>query len=78
MHSVGGHILPLCDAGQLLAEVEVCQLAAAVGEERQQVVVEVLEVQLLVFVDGACERDHPAGATFLQARQEQVGEEEVT
>lgn len=78
MHSNGGHSFPFCDAGQLLAEVDVGQLAATVGEEGQQVVVEVLEVQFLVFVVGACECDHPAGSTFLQTRQEQVSEEEVT
>lgn len=71
------HPFPFCDSGQLLAEVNVGQLAAAVGEERQQIVVEVLEVQLLVFVVGAREGDHPAGGTLLQARQEQISEEEV-
>lgn len=78
MHSVAGHSLPLSDATQLLTEVDVGQLAAAVGEEGQQVVVEVLEVEFLVLVARACERDHAAGAAFLQARQKQIGEEEVT
>ena len=78
VHSVGGHSFPLSDASQLLTEVDVGQLAAAVGEEGQQVVVEVLEVQFLVLVAGACKRDHPAGGAFFQARQKQIGEEEVT
>lgn len=77
MHSVGGHIFALRDAGQLLAEVDVGQLAAAVGEEGQQVVVEVLEVQLLVLVGGAREGEHAAGGALLQAGQEQIGEQEV-
>lgn len=50
MNSIGGHSFPFCDAGQFLAEVDVGQLAAAVGEEGQQIVVEILEVQFLVFV----------------------------
>ncbi len=78
MHSIRGHSFSFGDAGQFLTEVDVGQLAAAVGEEGQQVVVEVLEVQLLVFVDGACEVDHPAGCTLLQARQKQIGQKEVT
>lgn len=73
VHSIGGHSFPFSDAGHFLTEVDVSQLAAAVGEEGQLVVVEVLEVQFLVFVAGACEGDHPAGGTFLQARQKQVG-----
>lgn len=73
MHSIGGHSFPFGDAGQFLTEVDVGQLAAAVGEEGQQVVVEVLEVQFLVLVGGACEGDHPAGGTLLQARQKQIG-----
>ena len=78
VHSVAGHSLPLGDAGQLLAEVDVGQLAAAVGEEGQQVVVEVLEVKFLVLVAGACEGDHPARGAFFQAGQKQIGEEEMT
>lgn len=78
MHSVGRHSFPFSDAGQFLTEVDVGQLAAAVGEEGQQVVVEVLEVQFLVFVAGACKGHHPAGGTFLQPRQKQIGEEKVT
>ena len=78
VHSVGRHSFPLSDAGQFLTEVDVGQFAAAVGEEGQQVVVEVLEVQFLVFVAGAREGDHPAGGTFFQARQKQISEEEVT
>lgn len=77
MDGVGGHSFPFSDAGHLLTEVDVGQLAAAVGEEGQQVVVEVLEVQFLEFVAGACEGDHAAGGAFLQARQKQIGEEEV-
>lgn len=69
MHNIGGHAFPFGDAGQFLAEVDVGQLAAAVGEEGQQIVVEVLEVQFLVFVGGACEGDHPARGALLQARQ---------
>ncbi|KAF3851408.1 hypothetical protein F7725_013180 [Dissostichus mawsoni] len=71
VHSIGGHSFPFSDAGHFLTEVDVSELAAAVGEEGQLVVVEVLEVQFLVFVAGACEGDHPAGGTFLQARQKQ-------
>lgn len=78
VHSIGGHSLPFGDAGQFLTEVDVGQFAAAVGEEGQQVVVEVLEVQFLVFVCGACEGDHPAGGALLQARQKQICQEEVT
>lgn len=78
MHSIGRHSFPLSDAGHFLAEVDVGQLAAAVREEGQQVVVEVLEVQFLVFVAGAREGDHPAGGTLLQARQKQIGQQEVT
>lgn len=77
MHNIGGHSFPLCDASQLLAEVDVGQLAAAVGEEGQQVVVEVLEVQLLVSVDGACEGDHSAGGALFQPGQKEIGQEEV-
>lgn len=77
MHGIGRHPFPFCDSGQFLAKVNVGQLAAAVGEEGQQIVVEVLEVQLLVFVVGACEGDHPAGGTLLQAWKEQIGEEKV-
>lgn len=77
VHCIGRHPLPLSDSGQLLAKVNVGQFAAAVGEERQQVVVQVLEVQLLVFVVGAREGDDPAGGALLQPRQEQVRKEEV-
>lgn len=78
MHCVGGHPFALGDACQFQAEVNVGQLAAAVGEERQQVVVEVLEVQFLVLVGGAGESDHTAGGALCEARQQQVGEEEVS
>lgn len=77
VHRIRRHPFPFSDPGQFLAKVNVGQLAAAVGEERQQVVVEVLEVQLLVFVVGAREGDHPAGGTLFQAWQEQISEEEV-
>lgn len=77
MHCIRRHPFPLHDPGQLLTKVYVGQLAAAVGEEGQQIVVEVLEVQLLVFVVGACERDHPTGGTLLQARKQQISKEEV-
>ena len=73
MHSVGRHSFPLGDAGQLLGEVQVGQLAAAVGEEGQQVVV--LEVQLLVFVVGAGEGDHTARGALSQTAKQQVGEQ---
>lgn len=65
MNSIGGHSFPFCDAGQFLAEVDVGQLAAAVGEEGQQIVVEILEVQFLVFVSWACDSDHPARGALL-------------
>lgn len=77
MHRIRGNPFPFSDSGQLLTKVNVGQLAAAVGEEGQQVVVEVLEVQLLVFIVGARESDNPAGRTLLQTRQEQVSEEEM-
>lgn len=77
VHRIRCHPFPFSDSGQFLAKVNVGQLAAAVGEERQQIIVEVLEVQLLVFVVGAREGDHPAGGTLFQAWQEQIGEEEV-
>lgn len=77
VHRIRGHPFPFGESGQFLAKVNVGQFAAAVGEERQQIVVEVLEVQLLVFVVGACEGDHPAGGTLFQACQEQISEEEV-
>lgn len=64
MHRIRRHPFPFSDSGQFLAKINVGQFAAAVGEERQQIVVEVLEVQLLVFVVGACEGDHPAGSTL--------------
>lgn len=64
VHRIRRHPFPFGDSGQFLAKVNVGQFAAAVGEERQQIVVEVLEVQLLVFVVGACEGDHPAGSTL--------------
>ena len=73
VHSIGGHSFPFSDAAHFLTEVDVGQLAAAVGEEGQQVVVEVLEVQFLVFVARTCEGDHAARGTFLQARQKQIG-----
>lgn len=60
MHGIGSHSFSLGDAGQFLTEIDVGQLAAAVGEVGQQVVVEVLEVQLLVFVAGTSERYDPA------------------
>lgn len=78
VHSKRAHSLPFGEARQLLTEVDVGQFAAAVGEEGQQVVVQVLEVQLLVFVAGACERYHPAGGALLQAGQKQVSQQEVT
>lgn len=70
MHCVGGHPFALSDTGQFQAEVNVGQLAAAVGEERQQVVVEVLEVQFLILVGGAGKSDHTAGGTLCEARQQ--------
>lgn len=73
MHSIWSHSFPVSDATQFLTEVDIRQLAAAVGEEGKQVVIEVLEVQFLVFVSGACEGHHPAGGTLLQARKKQVG-----
>lgn len=78
VHRVGGHAFALSDASQLQAEVNVGQLATAVGEEGQQVVVEVLEVQFLVLVGGTGESDHAARCALYKARQQQVGEEEVT
>lgn len=77
MHCVCGHCFPLHHARQLLCEIDVGQFAAAVGEEREQVVVQVLEVEPLVLVVGAGQRDHSAGGAFLQPRKQQVGEEEV-
>lgn len=77
MHGIRRHPFPLGDSGQLLTKVNVGQFAAAVGEERQQIVVEVLEVQLLVLVVGAREGDYPAGGALLQPGQEQISEEEV-
>lgn len=77
MHCIRRHPFPLRDPGQLLTEVNVGQLAAAVGEEWQQIVVQVLEVQLLVFVVGAREGDYPAGGALLQPWQEQISKEEV-
>lgn len=77
MHCVRRHPFPLGDSGQLLSKVNVGKFAAAVGEEGQQVVVEVLEVQLLVFVVGAREGDDPAGGALLQPWQEQISKEEV-
>jgi len=77
VHGIGAHPLGLAHARQLLGEVDVGQLAAAIGEEGQQVVVEVLEVQLLVLVAGAGERDHTAGRALPQPGQQRVGEQEV-
>lgn len=77
VHCVGGHPFALSDASQFQAEVNVCQLAAAVGEEGQQVVVEVLEVQFLVLVGGTGESNNAARSAFYEARQQQVGEKEV-
>lgn len=77
MHCIRCHPFPFSDSSQLLSKVDVGQLAAAVGKERQQIVVKVLKVQLLVFVGGASERDDPAGGTLLQAWQEQISKEEV-
>lgn len=68
MHGIGSDSFSLGDAGQFLTEVNIGQLAAAIGEEGQQVVVEVLEVQLLVFVAGASESYDPAGGALLQPR----------
>ncbi|KAF3851406.1 hypothetical protein F7725_013178 [Dissostichus mawsoni] len=51
VHSIGGHSFPFSDAGHFLTEVDVSELAAAVGEEGQLVVVEVLEVQFLTLKD---------------------------
>lgn len=78
MHCVGGHPFALSNASQFQAEVNVGQLAAAVGEEGQQVVVEVLKVQLLVLVGGTGESDHAAGSALYKARQQHVGQKEVT
>lgn len=78
VHSVRGHVLPFHDATQFLAEVDVGQFAAAVGKEGKQIVVEVLKVQLLIFVVGAREGDDSTGGTFFQAWQEQIGEEKMT
>lgn len=78
MYSVGRHSFALRDASQLLGEVDVRQFAAAVGEEREQVVVKVLEVQSLVLVAGACEGDDAARRALLKSRQQEVGQEEVT
>lgn len=73
VHSIGGHPFPFGNAGQFLTEVNVGQLAAAVREEWQQIVVEVLKVQFLVLVGGACEGDHPAWGTLFQPWQKQIG-----
>lgn len=78
MHSVRRDPLALRHPGQLLGEVDVGQLAAAVGEEGEQVVVQVLEVQLLVLVVFAGEGDNPARGGLFQAAQQQVSEKEVT
>lgn len=72
MHSIGGHSFSFSDAGQFLTEVYVGQLAAAVGEEGQQIIVEVLKVQFLVFIIGACESYHAAGGTLFQAQQKEI------
>lgn len=60
MNSICGHSFSLHHASELLGEVDVGQLAATVGEEGEQVVVEILEVELLVFVAGAGQVDHSA------------------
>lgn len=73
MHSIRGHPFPFGDAGQFLTEINVGQFAAAVGEEWQQIVVEVLKVQFLVFVGRACEGDHSARGALFQAWQQQIG-----
>ncbi len=73
VNGVRGHSVPLQHASELLCEVNVGQLAAAVGEERKQVVVEILEVQLLVLVAGAGEIDHSARWTLFQPREKKVG-----
>lgn len=78
MHCTGRHPFALSDAGQFQAEVNVGQFAAAVGEERQQVVIEVLKIQLLVLIGGAGESDHAAGGTLCEARQQQIGQEKVS
>lgn len=72
VHGTGCDSFSLSDAGQFLTEVDVGQLAAAVSEEGQQVVVQVLEVQFLIFIAGTCECQNPAGGAFLQSRQKQV------
>lgn len=78
MHSVGSHSFALRDASQLLGEVDICQFAAAVGEEREQVVVKVLEVQSLVLVAGASEGDDAARCALFKSRQQKIGQEKVT
>lgn len=78
MHCTGRHPFALSDAGQFQAEVNVGQFAAAVGEERQQVVIEVLKIQLLVLIGGAGESDHAAGGTLCEARQQQIGQKKVS
>lgn len=77
MYSVGRHSFALHDASQFLGEVDICQFAAAVGEEREQVVVKVLEVQSLVLVAGAGEGDDAARRALLKSRQQKIGQEEM-
>lgn len=78
MHRKGRHSFALRDASQLLSEVDICQFAAAVSEEREQVVVKVLEVQSLVPIAGAGEGDDAAWRALLKSRQQKIGQEEVT
>lgn len=77
MHGVGGHSFALHDASQLVGEVDIRQFAAAIGKEREQVVVQVLEVQSLVPVAGAGEGDDAARRALLKSREQKVGQEEV-
>lgn len=73
MHSVGSHSFALGDASQLLGEVDIGQFATAVGEERKQVVVKILEVQSLVLVAGAGEGDDAARRALLKPWQKKIG-----
>lgn len=77
MHSICSDPLALSDPSQLLSEVDVGQLTAAVCEEGQQVVVQVLEIKLLVLVVVAGECYHPARSRLFQTAEQQVSQEEV-
>lgn len=78
MHGVGRDSFALHHVSQLLGEVDICQFAAAVGEEREQVVVKILEVQSLVLIAGASEGDDAAWCALLKPRQQKIGQKEVT